>query len=128
MNTARDPLPPWWVFAVLVGLTFAIYQPAWHGGFLWDDDGHVTPVALRSVDGLRRIWIEPGATQQYYPLLHTAFWLQHRLWGDATTGYHLVSIGLHALSACLVVVLALRLGLAGSVLAGLLFAAPPPAK
>ena len=34
-------------------------------------------------EGLWRIWTEVGATQQYYPLLHSAFWLEHRLWGDA---------------------------------------------
>ena len=32
---------------------------------------------------------ELGATQQYYPVLHSAFWLEHRLWGDAAVGYHL---------------------------------------
>jgi len=44
----------------------------------------------RSLDGLRRIWFEIGATQQYYPLLHSAFWIEHLAWGDATVGYHLV--------------------------------------
>ena len=36
-----------------------------------------------------------GATLQYYPLLHSAFWVEHKLWGDATLGYHLVKIFLH---------------------------------
>lgn len=106
-------------------VTFLVYQPVWDGGFLWDDEGHVTPPALRSIGGLGRIWIEPGATQQYYPLLHTAFWIQHRLWGDATLGYHVVSIGLHAIAACLVTALAGRLGIAGGLLAGFLFAVHP---
>ena len=39
----------------------------------------------RGVDGLWRIWTTIGATQQYYPLTHTAFWLQWHLWGDAAT-------------------------------------------
>ena len=32
------------------------------GGFLWDDDHHVTPAALRSLGGLARIWFDVGAT------------------------------------------------------------------
>ena len=68
--------------------TLAVYHPAWHGGLLWDDDAHVTSAALRTADGLRRIWFDIGATQQYYPLVHSAFWLMHRLWGDRTVGYH----------------------------------------
>src|SRR4051812_3993941 len=76
--------------AVVFLLAFAIYWPALHAGFIWDDDAHVTRVDLRSLEGLGRIWFEPGATQQYYPLLHSAFWLEHRLWGDSPLGYHLV--------------------------------------
>ncbi len=42
-----------------------------------------------------------GATQQYYPVLHSAFWLEHRLWGDSVLAYHLLNIALHATAACL---------------------------
>ena len=52
------------LLVTLLVVTFAAYQPAWHGGQLWDDNGHITRPELRSVEGLRRIWIEPGATQQ----------------------------------------------------------------
>ena len=87
----------WRLFAAgLVLLTLAAYFPAWHGGPLWDDDAHLTQPALQSRDGLWRIWFDVGATQQYYPVVHSAFWLMHRLWGDATLGYHLVNILLHA--------------------------------
>ena len=65
---------------------FLAYQPAWQGGLIWDDDAHVTRPELRSLQGLYRIWFDLGATQQYYPLLHSAFWVEHRLWGDATLG------------------------------------------
>jgi tetratricopeptide (TPR) repeat protein len=80
----------------------AAYLPAIRGGFVWDDDAHVTRAALRSADGLRRIWFEPGATQQYYPVLHSAFWLEHRIWGDSPLGYHLLNVLLHSTAACLV--------------------------
>jgi tetratricopeptide (TPR) repeat protein len=92
---------------------------------LWDDSGHVTRADLRSLHGLWRIWSEPGATQQYYPLLHSAFWVEHRLWGDSVLGYHLVNILLHALAACLVVKIASRLTLPSAWLAGLIFAVHP---
>ena len=86
---------------LLIVATFLAYQPAWTGKPLWDDDGHLTKPALRSVSGLKRIWLEPGATQQYYPLVHSAFWVEHRLWGDSTLDYHLINILLHATSALL---------------------------
>src|SRR5579863_4992188 len=87
--------------ALLFCATLAVYLPALNGGFLWDDDRHVTAPALQPLHGLWRIWFEFGSVQQYYPLLHSAFWVEHRLWGDATLGYHLTNVLLHALSALL---------------------------
>ena len=52
----------------------------------------MTKPELQSSGGLGRIWFELGATQQYYPVLHSAFWLEHRLWGDATLAYHLLNV------------------------------------
>jgi len=101
------------------------YWPALNGGFLWDDDRHITSPALQSLHGLWRIWFQVGSTQQYYPLLHSAFWLEHRLWGDAVLGYHLTNLALHSLTAWLVMILVRRLALPGAWLAGLLFALHP---
>ncbi|MSU47921.1 MAG: tetratricopeptide repeat protein [Opitutus sp.] len=115
------------VFAVVLMVTLAAYFPALTGDLLWDDAGHVTSPALQSWSGLARIWFEVGATQQYYPLLHSAFWLEHRLWGDATTGYHLINVLCHATSACLLVALLRRLEVPGARLAGLVFALHPVA-
>jgi len=97
-------------FGVLIFFAaFFAYLPAINGGFLWDDDAHVTRPGLQSLEGLRRIWFEVGATQQYYPVLHSAFWIEHRLWGNAVLGYHLTNIFLHATAACLVVAVVRRL-------------------
>jgi tetratricopeptide (TPR) repeat protein len=101
------------------------YAPSLTGTFLWDDDAHVTKPALRSLHGLWRIWFEAGATQQYYPLLHTAFWAEHRLWGDSILGYHLVTVALHATAAWLLVLILRRLSFAAPLLAGLMFALHP---
>src|SRR5438132_10850958 len=71
------------MWALLLCATVVAYLPALTGGILWDDNMHVTRADLRSLHGLWRIWFDLGATQQYYPLLHSAFWLEHRIWGDA---------------------------------------------
>jgi len=99
--------------ALLVCAVLLAYAPAFNGALLWDDDGHVTKPELQSFHGLWRIWFDLGATQQYYPLLHSAFWLEHRLWGDAVFGYHLTNVLLHALSALLIVAIMRRLGMRG---------------
>ena len=111
--------------ALLVAAVFLAYRPAWHGGMLWDDDAHLTREGLRSLAGLRAIWFDVGATQQYYPLTHSAFWSFFHLWGLDPLGYHLVTIALHAISALLVVAIARRLRLPGALLAGFVFALHP---
>jgi tetratricopeptide (TPR) repeat protein len=113
---------PWPFIPVAVLLA---YWPALRGGLLWDDPAHITAPALQSLDGLWRIWFSLGATQQYYPLLHSAFWIEHRLWGDAVIGYHLANLAQHALAACLVVAVVRRLELPGAWLAGMVFALHP---
>ena len=115
-----------WIFGLI--LVFAIiiaYQPAWPGLPIWDDDAHITQPMLRSLQGLARIWMQPGASQQYYPLVHSVFWVEHRLWGDATLGYHLVNILLHAFSALLLVRILRRLEVPGAWLAATIFALHP---
>jgi Flp pilus assembly protein TadD len=102
-----------------------VYGPALGGALLWDDAGHVTAPGLRSLDGLVRIWFEPGATQQYYPVLHSAFWLEHRLWGDATLGYHVMNVLQHTTAAFLFAVLLRRLAVPGALFAAACFALHP---
>ena len=119
---------PWstsWACAVVFFATLLVYLPALSGGFIWDDSGHVTRPELRTLAGLFRIWFEIGATQQYYPLLHSAFWLEHHLWGDSALGYHLLNVLLHATAACLFGGLLRRLAVPGAWLAALLFALHP---
>jgi len=102
---------PQWALAALVFLVVLVsYWPCLRGGFLWDDAAHVTREDLRPLGGLVRIWTRLRETQQYYPVLHSAFWLEYRLWGASTLGYHLVNVGLHGLNACLVASLLAGLG------------------
>jgi len=95
------------------------------GGFIWNDSEYVTAPALRSAEGFWRIWFELGATEQYYPLLHSAFWVEHRLWGDHPFGYHLVNVLQHATAACLLALVLRRLAIPGAWLAAFLFALHP---
>jgi Flp pilus assembly protein TadD len=111
--------------ALILMVVLLAYWPALSAGFIWDDAGHLTRADLRSLGGLGRIWFEIGATQQYYPLLHSAFWLEHRLWGDAALGYHAVNLGLHALAAWLFGLILRRLAVPGAWFAALLFALHP---
>jgi tetratricopeptide (TPR) repeat protein len=113
------------LWALLVASTLIAYLPALHGALLWDDNMHVTRPELQSLHGLWRIWFDLPATQQYYPLLHSAFWLEHRMWGDAVLGYHLINVALHAASACLIVIILRRLSVPGAWLAGFAFALHP---
>lgn len=115
----------WLLAALLLAAVFAVYQPAWHGGLIWDDDAHLTAPELQSWRGLYRIWWDIGATQQYYPLLHSVFWIEHKLWGESTLGYHLVNILLHSMAALMVVLILRRLFVPGAWLAGIIFALHP---
>jgi protein O-mannosyl-transferase len=115
-----------WLFALaLFVAVFLVYQPAWQGGLVWDDESHVTRPELQSGAGLYRIWFDVGATLQYYPLLHSAFWVEHKLWGDATFGYHLVNILLHGTVALMAALALRRLKIPGAYLAAAIFALHP---
>jgi tetratricopeptide (TPR) repeat protein len=75
--------------------------------------------------GLYRIWFEPGATAQYYPLVHTSFWIEHKLWGYSFPGYHLLNVFWHSLSVVLVYRIVTKLKAPGALLAGAIFAVHP---
>lgn len=115
-----------WLFGlILVIVTFLAYQPAWNGKPIWDDEIHITSPELRSTHGLARIWIDPAAAPQYYPLLYTVFWLEHKIWNGWPLPYHLVNIALHALTALLVLKILQRLAIPGAWLAAGIFALHP---
>jgi Tfp pilus assembly protein PilF len=110
---------------ILVVATTLAYQPAWNGKPIWDDDIHITSAELSSLHGLGRIWTDPAAAPQYYPLLHTVFWIEHKLWDARPLPYHLLNIALHALTALLLWRILERLQLPGAWLAAGIFALHP---
>lgn len=83
---------------LIVLLTVLAYWPALRGGFIWDDDDHLTknPCIVGSL-GVKEIWTTSAA--RICPLVLTSFWAQHAMWGLNPLPYHLVNILLHAASA-----------------------------
>ncbi len=116
-----------WLKPLLVVLAVALaYFPATHCGFIWDDDDYVTQnLELRDADGLRRIWLAPSATPQYYPLVHSSFWLEYQSWGLDPRGYHVTNIVIHTINAFLLWWLLVRLRVPGAWLAAMVFAVHP---
>ena len=111
--------------ALILLATVIVYRPALNGGMLLDDDSHITSAELRSIGGLYRIWFEVGATYQYYPVLHSAFWIEHKLWGDSVLGYHLITLLWHMTSVVLLYLVLARLKIPGALLAAGIFALHP---
>jgi tetratricopeptide (TPR) repeat protein len=114
------------VAIILAAVTIFAYRPAWHGGFIWDDDAYVTNNELLTApDGLWRIWFSFDSPSQYFPLVYTIFRAERALWGLNPTGYHWTNILLHVANALLVWRLLARLNVPGAWLGGAIFALHP---
>ena len=125
VKRAPTSLNPWLFAAILILAVALSYSPAWNGKPVWDDEAYITSPDLRSIEGLAQIWIKPGATLQYYPLVYSAFWLEYKIWGSNVWPYHLLNILLHALSAFILWRILLRLKIPGAWLAAGIFALHP---
>jgi len=102
------------------------YSPVYRAGYIIDDDVNVTAnPTLLTLDGLKRIWFEPGAVQQYYPVVYTSYWVEYALWGAAPLGYHLVNVLWHAVNVLLLWRVLSCLRLPGAWLAAAIFAVHP---
>jgi tetratricopeptide (TPR) repeat protein len=114
------------IYGIIIFITTILaYLPAWNGLPIIDDDDHINRSDLSSLAGLVRIWTSAHATVQYYPLLHSVFWIEHHLWGGVPLGYHLVNILLHALSALLLFKIVRTLKIPGAPLTAAIFALHP---
>ena len=119
----REESWPWAL--LLVAAVLLAYSTVFNGGFIWDDDAHLTSPERSSLGGLFRTWFVPGATQQYYPLVHTVFWFEEKIWNYEPVPYHLVNILLHAGAALLVWRILQKLQVPGAWLAAGIFALHP---
>jgi Flp pilus assembly protein TadD len=108
----------------LAVLVIFIYLPSLRGGFIWDDDSHLTqnPCIIGSL-GFKGIWTSPAAV--YYPLVLTTFWMEHAIWGFNPLPYHVVNVLMHAASAVLLWHVLLGLRVRGAWLGAMLWALHP---
>jgi tetratricopeptide (TPR) repeat protein len=118
--------PDWPWGAALVLLVAIVYWPTLGNGFIWDDDWYVeNNGTLRTWQGLADIWFKLGAVPQYYPLVHSTFWVEYHLWGLDPRGYHVVNMLLHATAVVVLWRLLARLAVPGAWLAAAIFAVHP---
>ena len=113
------------VLALLVAVS---YFPALRGGFVWDDVIFAEEPVIHAASGLRSIWFAPADIRNeghYWPLVYSSFWLEHKLWGLNTAGYHAVNIALHLLNCLLLWRLMLRLRVPGAAVIAAVFAVHP---
>ena len=116
-------------FVALGLLVVVSYLPAmlW-GGFIWDDNLCIKVDPVREVSGLQQIWFSPSAIEEehhYWPLVYTTFWLEHKLWGFAPAGYHIVNVLLHLANTLLLWHLLRRLAVPGAWVVAAVFAVHP---
>ncbi len=113
---------------VLALLVTVSYGPAFFAGFVWDDAVFTEAGAIQDWSGLFRIWLSPRALENeghYWPLVYTTFWLEHKLWGFAPAGYHIVNVLLHIANTLLLWRLAERLAVPGAWAIAAVFAVHP---
>jgi Flp pilus assembly protein TadD len=115
----------WWRALLLLVAILLAYGPVWKAGTIWDDNAHMISAGLDSWKGFERIWLQPGATQQYYPVVYSFFWVEQKIWDETPLGYHLVNVILHAFSALLLVKILQRLEIPGAWLGATLWALHP---
>jgi tetratricopeptide (TPR) repeat protein len=98
-------------------LAFFFLWPSLHGVYIWDDDQWlVANPWVQSWGGLKQIWLSPSSNAQYYPLVFTMFWAEHKLWGLDGVAYHAVNLLLHVTTALLIFSLLKKLKLPGGTL------------
>jgi hypothetical protein len=112
--------------ALILAAGVAVYVPCLHGAWLWDDPQYVTANPLLNDPArLGKALFAPGSYMEYYPLQETVIWLQWRLWGADTFGYHLTNLVFHLASGLLLWRLFSELGLRSGWLGGLIFVVHP---
>ncbi|MCE5230985.1 glycosyltransferase family 39 protein [bacterium] len=132
-RAAARPAPRFWPdLAVQAGiflLAIAIYYPALHGAFLWDDETSIggNPL-MRQQGGFWSIWTSFGAIPlegHFWPMTYTALWLGFQLWGENAASYHMLNFVLYGAIGVQIYRLMRRLRLPGAWIGALLFTLHP---
>ena len=115
----------WFSALAVVLLAVIVYYPSLRGGFIFDDDIHLTENDLiRDPDGLYKFWctMEPA---DYWPVSNTSLWLEWRCWGKNPTGYRVTNLLLHCVECLLIGLILRKMEIPGAFFAALLFAVHP---
>jgi tetratricopeptide (TPR) repeat protein len=121
---AGPRFPVWLMVVFFVGLMLLVYWPAMRGGYIWDDDEHLTknPCIVGPL-GFKDIWTSRAA--RICPLVQTTFWVEHKVWGLNPLPYHLVNVLIHAAAAMVLWRVLRRLKVPGAWLGAALWALHP---
>lgn len=109
--------------ATIAIATLVAYVPAMKAGFIWNDHD-LTANLVFEENGLFRVWFTTESIN-YWPVVWTSYWLEHKLWGFDPTGYHVVNVLLHIMGSLLIWRILKRLSVPGAWFAALLFALHP---
>ncbi|MCS7033794.1 MAG: tetratricopeptide repeat protein [Phycisphaerae bacterium] len=111
---------------LLIAGTIVAYWPSLGGGFLWDDPDYVVNnLALRNLRGLWWIWTSIFSLPQWYPMVHTSYWLEYQLFGLNPLVFRVNNLLLHIATALLLWKLLRTLEVPGAYLAAVVFALHP---
>jgi len=117
-----------WYFGAgfLAFLTFTAYFPTFQNFYIWDDDLYLTQNPyLNDFEGLKRLWLDMNARLQYYPMVFTSFWVEHKIWGLDPIGYHIDNTLIHCMNVILLWRILVFLDIRGSWLGAAIFAIHP---
>jgi protein O-mannosyl-transferase len=111
--------------ALITAAICTAYFPAFGGGFILDDDKLLTANELiRDPGGPYRFWLTTNA-YDYWPLSNSSLWMEWRLWGMHSAGYHVTNLFLHLTVSLLIWLVLRNLSIPGAFLAALIFGIHP---
>ena len=136
---AQPAASPWAFLAVwerqpvllgvaLCAMVAVSHYPSLLAGFVLDDNIFTEAPAVHAWSGLWNIWFSPDDIEReghYWPILYTTFWLEHKLWGLAPFGTHLVNVLLYMVNVLLLWRLLRRLAVPGAWAVAAVFAVHP---
>lgn len=112
--------------ALMILVGWWVYWPVLHGDWIGDDNLYLAEnPLLKDPARVWKAWFQPGSFLEYYPLQETVQWMQWRLWGNHTLGYHVTNVILHLASAFLFWRLLAKFRLRLAWLGGLIFIIHP---
>ena len=116
--------------ALVLGiLILIVYSPVYNAGFVWDDKAVYENPHILSWTGISNIWCYPASMIpyeiHYWPLTHSSFWLENKIWGQDPGGYHRTNVLLHLLNTLLLWWFLTRIQLPWAWIAALIFGLHP---